>query len=49
MLVALAIALLVLWAVCWIGFHVAGFAIHILVIAAVLMLIAGFMRRAAPR
>ena len=45
----LAIALVVLWAVAWIGFHVAGFMIHLLLIAAVLMFIAGIVRRTAHR
>jgi len=49
LLMVLAIALVVLWAVAWIGFHVAGFMIHLLLIAAVLLFIAGFARRAAPR
>lgn len=49
LLMVLAIALVVLWAIAWIGFHVAGFMIHLLLIAAILLFIAGFARRAAHR
>ncbi len=44
-LVSLGILLLILWVVGFVVFKVAGFLIHILVIVAIVMLIAGFFRR----
>ena len=44
-LIGLGILLLVLWAVAFVVFKVAGFLIHLLVIVAIVMLIAGFFRR----
>jgi hypothetical protein len=48
-LVGFGILLLILWAVAFVFFKVAGFMIHILVIVAVFMLIAGLIRRVTGR
>lgn len=48
-LIGLGILLLVLWVVGFIVFKVAGFLIHLLILVAVVMLIAGFVRRVAGR
>ena len=45
-LVSLGILLVVLWAVAWLVFKVAGFLIHLLLIAGVIMLIVGLVKRA---
>jgi len=39
MLVTIAIILLILWAVGFIGFHIVGWFIHILLVAAIILLI----------
>ena len=48
-LIGLGILLLILWVVGFIVFKVAGFLIHLLILVAVVMLIAGFIRRVAGR
>ena len=48
-LIGLGILLLVLWVVGFIVFKVAGFLIHLLILVAVVMLIAGLVRRVAGR
>jgi hypothetical protein len=48
-LIGLGILLLMLWLVGFIVFKVAGFLIHLLILVAVVMLIAGFVRRVAGR
>jgi hypothetical protein len=48
-LIGLGILLLVLWVVGFIVFKVAGFLIHVLVVVAVVMLIAGLIRRVTGR
>jgi hypothetical protein len=39
MLVTIAIILLILWAIGFIGFHVVGWFIHILLVAAIILII----------
>jgi hypothetical protein len=46
MLWTIAIILLVLWLIGWLGFHILGAAIHILVILAVIFAIIALVRRA---
>ena len=46
-LVALGILLLVAWAVLWLGFHIAGGLIHLLVVIGVVMLVWGLVKRGA--
>ncbi|HEY7505822.1 MAG TPA: DUF5670 family protein [Gemmatimonadales bacterium] len=45
-LVSLGILLVVLWLVAWLVFKVAGLLIHLLLVAGVLMLIVGLVKRA---
>ncbi|MEP6811221.1 MAG: lmo0937 family membrane protein [Chthoniobacterales bacterium] len=45
MLYTIAIILLVLWLVGWLGFHLLGGAIHILIVLAVIMVIIGLVKR----
>jgi hypothetical protein len=45
-LVSLGILLVVLWAVAWLVFKVAGLLIHLLLIVGVIMLIVGLVKRA---
>jgi hypothetical protein len=45
-LVSLGILLVVLWLVGWLVFKVAGLLIHLLLVAGVLMLIVGLVKRA---
>lgn len=44
----IAVLLLVLWLVGWLGFHLLGGVIHILLGLAVLMFFVGFFTRKAP-
>jgi hypothetical protein len=44
-LVAVGIALLVLWAILWIGFRILSGLIHLLVVVAVILIIVGLIRR----
>jgi hypothetical protein len=44
-LVGLGIILLALWAILWIGFRIVSGLIHLLVLAAVVLLILGLIRR----
>jgi hypothetical protein len=46
MLRTIALILIVLWLVGWLGFHILGAFIHILIILAVICLILAFVRRA---
>ncbi|MEO6871412.1 MAG: lmo0937 family membrane protein [Chthoniobacterales bacterium] len=46
MLWTIAVILFVLWLIGWLGFHVLGAAIHILVILAVIFVILAIVRRA---
>ena len=46
-LVALGILLVVAWAVLWLGFHIAGGLIHLLVVIGVVMLVWGLVKRGA--
>lgn len=46
-LIWLGIVLVVLWAVLWLGFHVVGAAIHLLLIVGVVLLVWGLIRRGA--
>ena len=48
-LIGLGILLLILWVVGFIVFKIAGFLIHVLILVAVVMLIAGFFRRITGR
>ena len=41
------VALLILWAVLWLAFHVVSGIVHLLVVAAVIMIVWGFMKRGA--
>ena len=45
-LVSLGIRLVVLWAVAWLVFKVAGFLIHLLLIVGIIVLIVGLVKRA---
>lgn len=44
-LVTIGIALLVLWAILWIGFRIVTGIIHLLVVVAVILIILGLIRR----
>jgi hypothetical protein len=44
-LVILGVALLILWAVLWIGFRIVSGLIHLIVVVAVILLIIGLVRR----
>ena len=44
MLWTIAIILLVLWLIGWVGFHVLGAAIHILVILAIIFIVVALMK-----
>lgn len=46
-LIWLGIALLVLWAVLWLGLHIVSGAIHLLVVIGVALLIWGLVKRGA--
>ena len=46
MLWTIAIILLVLWLIGWLGFHIVGAAIHILIVIAVICVILALVRRA---
>jgi hypothetical protein len=48
-LIGIAITLIVVWVLAWLVFKIVGFAVHLLVIAAVIFLIAGLVRRGARR
>jgi hypothetical protein len=45
--VSLGILLLVVWAVAWLVFKTAGFLIHLLLIAGIIMLVIGLVKRGA--
>jgi hypothetical protein len=44
-LVIAGVVLLVLWAVLWIGFRIVSGIIHLLIVAAIILLILGLLRR----
>ena len=46
-LVWIGIILLVLWGVLWLGFHVVGGLVHLLVIAGIVMIVWGLLKRGA--
>jgi len=46
-LVWLGIALLVLWGVLWLGFHIVSGLVHLLVIAGIIFLVWGLIKRGA--
>lgn len=46
MLYTIAVILLVLWLIGWLGFHLLGAAIHILVVLAVICIVVAFVRKA---
>jgi hypothetical protein len=46
-LVGFGIVLLVLWAILWIGFRIVSGLIHLMVLAAVILIIVGLVRRGA--
>lgn len=46
MLYTIAVILLVLWLIGWLGFHLLGGAIHILVVLAVIALIVAVLKKA---
>ncbi|HEY0971099.1 MAG TPA: hypothetical protein VGE02_09045 [Gemmatimonadales bacterium] len=46
-LVWLGIVLLVLWAVLWLGFHIVSGIVHLLVIAAVVFIVWGLVKKGA--
>ena len=45
--VGIGVLLLIVWAVLWLGFHVVTGAIHLLVLAAVALIVWGFVKRGA--
>lgn len=48
-LMGLGAALLVLWALAWLVFKVVGFAVHLLLIAAVILVVWGLVKRGARK
>lgn len=46
MLYTIAVILLVLWLVGWLGFHLLGAAIHILIVLAVICVVLALVRKA---
>jgi len=46
-LVSLGVILIVLWAVLWLGFHIAGWIIHLLIIIGIILLVWGLIQRGA--
>lgn len=48
-MIGLAITLAVLWLLAWLVFKVVGVAVHFVLVAAVILLIAGLVRRGAQR
>jgi hypothetical protein len=46
-LVSLGILLIVLWAVLWLGFHIVGWLIHLLIIVGLILLVWGLIKRGA--
>lgn len=46
-LVSLGVLLIVLWAVLWLGFHIVGWIIQLLVIAGIILLVWGLIKRGA--
>jgi hypothetical protein len=46
-LVSLGILLIVFWAVLWLGFHIVGWVIHLLIIIGIILLVWGLIKRGA--
>ena len=46
-IVSLGVLLIVLWAVLWLGFHLAGWIIHLLIIVGIILLVWGLIKRGA--
>lgn len=46
-LVTTGIALLILWAVLWLGFHIVSGLVHLLLVIAVIMIVWGLVKRGA--
>jgi len=46
-IVSLGILLIVLWAVLWLGFHIVGWIIHLLIIVGIILLVWGLIKRGA--
>jgi hypothetical protein len=46
-LVSLGVILIVLWAVLWLGFHIVGWIIHLLIIIGIILLVWGLIQRGA--
>jgi hypothetical protein len=46
-LVSLGVILIVLWAVLWLGFHIVGWIIHLLIIIGIVLLVWGLIKRGA--
>jgi LPXTG-motif cell wall-anchored protein len=46
-LVWIGIVLLVLWLILWLGFHIVVWAVHLLIIAAVILIVWGLVKRGA--
>jgi len=49
MLLAIAVALIVLWAAGFLVFHVAGALIHLLIVLAIVLIVGNFLRGAGSR
>lgn len=47
-LVWIGIALVVIWGVLWLGLHIVSGLIHLVIIAGVVLVIMGLVRRASP-
>jgi hypothetical protein len=46
-IVSLGVLLIVLWAVLWLGFHIVGWIIHLLIIVGIILLVWGLIQRGA--
>ena len=46
-IVSLGVLLIVLWAVLWLGFHIVGWIIHLLIIVGIILLVWGLIKRGA--
>ena len=43
----LGVLLLIVWAVCWLGFHIVTGTIHLIVVLALVFIVWGFVKRGA--